>query len=123
VKQQEEPQSMPQVEQEKTPQVQVKTNHEDGGDLMMMKKTRRGGKARHQKFNQDTKMMSKTQDEKELAHIKYHACEDLDHLASGCPNKLEKKAQANKEKQDNGKHNTSKEEKAQSKRKRKGYFS
>jgi hypothetical protein len=69
-------------------------------------------------------MMSKTQDEKkELAHIKYHACEDLGHLASGCPNNLEKKAQANKEKQDNGKHNMSKEEKAQSKRKRKCYFS
>ena len=43
-------------------------------------------------------MMSKTQAENELAHIKYHACEDLGHLASGCPNKLEKKAQANKKK-------------------------
>ena len=50
---------------------------------------------------QDAKMMSKTQDEKELAHIKCHACEDLGHLALGCPNKLENKAQANKEKQGN----------------------
>jgi hypothetical protein len=36
----------------------------------------------------------------------------------GCPNKLEKKAQENKEKQGNEKHHMSKEEKAQSKRKR-----
>ena len=35
----------------------------------------------------------------------------LGHLASGCPNKLEKKAQANKEKQGSEKHNMSKEEK------------
>ena len=41
----------------------------------------------------------------------------MGHLASGCPNKLEKKAQANKEKQGNEKHNMSKEEKAQAKRK------
>ena len=41
------PQPKPQVEQEKTPQVQIKINHEDGGDLMIKKKTRRGGKARH----------------------------------------------------------------------------
>ena len=41
----------------------------------------------------------------------------LGHLALGCPNKLEKKAQANKEKQGNDKHNMSKEEKAQAKRK------
>ena len=34
-----------------------------------------------------------------------------------CPNKLEKKAQANKKKQGNEKHNMSKEEKAQAKRK------
>jgi hypothetical protein len=40
VKQQEEPQPKPQVEQEKTPQVQVKINHE-GGDLMMKKKKTR----------------------------------------------------------------------------------
>ena len=48
VKQQEEPQPKPQVEQEKTPQEQIKVNHKGGGDLMMMKKkTRRGGRARH----------------------------------------------------------------------------
>jgi hypothetical protein len=41
----------------------------------------------------------------------------LGHLATGCPNKLEKKAQANQEKQGNEKHHMSKEEKAQSKRK------
>ena len=61
VKQQEEPQSNPQVEQEETPQEKIKINHEDGGDLMMMKKkTRRGGKARHPILIQDAKMMSKT---------------------------------------------------------------
>ena len=48
VKQQEKPQSKPQVEQEEKSQVQIKINHEDGGDLMMKKKkTRRGGNARH----------------------------------------------------------------------------
>ena len=44
VKQQVKPQPKPQVEQKKTPQDQVKINH-DGNDLMMMKKkTRRGGR-------------------------------------------------------------------------------
>ena len=38
VKQLEEPQPKPQVEQEKTPQEQIKINHEDGGDLMINKK-------------------------------------------------------------------------------------
>ena len=48
VKQQEEPQLKPYVEQEKKPQEQIKINHKDGGDLMIKKKkTRRGGKARH----------------------------------------------------------------------------
>ena len=47
VKQLEEPQPKPQVEQEKTPQEQIKINHEDGGDLMKKKKIRRGGRARH----------------------------------------------------------------------------
>ena len=37
VKQQVKPQPKPQVEQEKTPQEQIKINHEDGGDLMMKK--------------------------------------------------------------------------------------
>ena len=46
VKQQVKPQPKPQVEQEKTPQEQIKINH-DGSDLMIKKKkTRRGGKAR-----------------------------------------------------------------------------
>ena len=72
VKQQEEPQPKPQVEHEKTPQEQIKINHEYGGDLMMMKKkTRRGGRARHPMLIQDAKMMSKNQDEKKVyAHIK-----------------------------------------------------
>jgi hypothetical protein len=62
VKQQVKFQPKPQVEQDKTPQEQIKINHKDGGDLMMMmmKKTRRGGRARHQKLIQDAKMMSKT---------------------------------------------------------------
>ena len=59
VKQQEEPQSKPQVEQEeKTPQEQIKINHDEGDDLMIKKKkTRRGGKARERamrlRMNQD----------------------------------------------------------------------
>ena len=90
---------------------------------MMKKKTRRGGKARERamclRMNQDTKKVSKSKEEKikMIAHIKCHSCDIFCHLASGCPNKLEKKAQANKEKQGNEKHNMSKEEKAQSKRK------
>ena len=48
VKQQVEPEPKPQVEQEKKHLVQIKINHEDGGDLMIKKKKiRRGGKARH----------------------------------------------------------------------------
>ena len=54
---------------------------------------------------------------KKVAHIKCHSCDELGHLALGCLNKLEKKAQANKEMQGNEKHNMSKEEKAQAKRK------
>jgi hypothetical protein len=54
------PKTRPQ-EEKKTPQEQIKINHEDGGDLMMMKKkTRRGEKARHPMLDQDAKMMSKT---------------------------------------------------------------
>jgi hypothetical protein len=59
--------------------VQIKINHEDGGDLMMMmmKKTRRGGKVRHPMLDQDAKMMSKTQDKKKVyAHIKCFKCRD-----------------------------------------------
>ena len=73
VKQQEETQPKPQYEQEKTPQEQIKINHEDGGDLMMnkKKKTRRGEKARHPMQTQDAKMMSRNEDEKkDYAHIK-----------------------------------------------------
>jgi hypothetical protein len=40
----------------------------------------------------------------------------MGHFASGCPTKLEKKAQATHERQGNEKHHMSKEEKAQSKR-------
>ena len=101
VKQKENPQPKPQVEQEKTPQEQVKINHEDGGDLMMMKKkTRRGGKAReramHPMMNQDTKKVSKSKEEKmkKIAHMRCYSCDTLGHLASGCLIKLEKKAQA-----------------------------
>ena len=111
------PQPKPQVEQEKTPQAQVKINH-DGDDLMKKKKkTRRGGRARHPKQIQDAKMMSKDQDKKRgLAHIKCFKCEDMGHFASQCPTKLEKKAQATFKRQGNEKQHMSKEEKAQSKR-------
>src|SRR6185436_6010280 len=109
------------VEQEKAPQDQVKINHENQVDDLKMKKkrTRRGGKrARHQMHIQDAKMLSKNkiQEKNPHAHIKCHSCAILGHLASGCPNKLEKKAQANYEKQGNEKHQMSKEEKAQQKR-------
>ena len=65
MKQKEAPQSKPQVEQEKTPQEQIKINHEDGGDLIMKKKkTRRGERARkHPMLIQYSKMMNKNQDE------------------------------------------------------------
>ncbi|OQU77591.1 hypothetical protein SORBI_3009G072366 [Sorghum bicolor] len=94
VKQQEEPQPKPQVEQEKKPQAQVKFNHH--GDLMMMSK------------NQDKK--------KAYAHIKCFECKNDGHFASKCPTKLEKKAQATLKRQGNEKQHMSKEEKAQSKR-------
>ena len=80
VKQLEEPQPKPQVEQEKTPQEQIKINHEDG-DLIKKKKTRRGGKARHPMQTQDAKMMSKNEDEKKIyAHIKCFKCGSVEHL-------------------------------------------
>jgi hypothetical protein len=127
VKQQEEPQAKPQVEQEKTPQEQVKINHKDSGDLMMMKKKiRRSGRSRHPTLIQDAKMLSKNptkkmrkskEEKKKFAHIKCFKCEDLGHFASKCPTKLEKKAQATHERQGNEKHHMSNEDKAQSKRK------
>src|SRR6185437_14656733 len=119
---QQEPQPKPQVEQENVPQPQVKINHDDQvDDLKMMKRRiRRGGKARarHPTHIQDAKILSKNkiQEKNPHAHIKYYSCAILGHLVSGCPNKLEKKAQANNEKQDNEKHQMSKEEKAQQKR-------
>ena len=108
VKQQDEFQPKPQDKQEKTPQKQIKINHEDGGDLKK-KKTRRGGRARHPMLIQDAKMMSKTQDEKKTyAHIKCFKCGDTGHFALKYPTKLEKRAQATHERQGNGKHHLSK---------------
>ena len=104
VKQQVKPQPKPQVEQEKKPQVQDTTYHEDGGDLKRMKKTRRGGRVSHLMLIQDVKVMSKNQDEmRDLAHIKCFKCEDVGHFASRCPTKLEKKAQETHERQGNEK--------------------
>ena len=122
VKQQEKSQPKPQVEQGKAPQDQVKINHEDQVDDLKIRKNRtiRGGKrARNQMHFQDVKMMSKNKIQEKMnkfAHIKCHYCATLGHLALGCPNKLEKKVQANNEKQGNEKHHMSKKEKAQFKR-------
>jgi hypothetical protein len=118
VKQQVKPQPKPLVEQEKTLQEQIKINHGDDGDLIKKKKkTRRGGKARHPMQIQDAKMMSKNQNEKRnLTHIKCFKCEDMGHFVSGCPTKLEKKAQATHKRQGIEKQHMSKEEKAHSKR-------
>ena len=90
--------------------------------MIKKKKTRRGGKARERamrlRMNQDAKMMSKNEDErKDYAHIKCFKCRNMGHFASKCSTKLEKKAQAIHERQGNEKHNVSKEEKAQAKRK------
>ena len=117
VKQQVKPQPKPLVDQEKKPQVHDKSNHEDGSDLGIKKKTRRGGRARHPTPIQDAKMMSKNQNEKrDLAHIKCFEYEDMGHFASKCSTKLKKKAQTIHERQGNEKHHMSKEENAQSKR-------
>ncbi|KAG0548883.1 hypothetical protein BDA96_01G205900 [Sorghum bicolor] len=103
VKQQEEPQPKPQVDQEKKPQAQFKIYQEDGGDMgMMKKKTRRGGR--------------QSRSSKDLSHIKFFECKDDGHFASRCPTKLEKKAQVTLKRQGNEKQHMSKEEKAQSKR-------
>jgi hypothetical protein len=59
--------------------------------------------------------VSKNKEEKmkKISHMRCYSCDTLGHLALGCPNKLEKKAQANKKKQGNEKHHISKKEKAQ----------
>ena len=65
--------------------------------MVKKKKTRRGKKAieraMHPSMNQDAKKVSKNKEEKmkEVAHIKCHSCDELGHLASGCPNKLERR--------------------------------
>jgi len=85
--------------------------------MVMKKKTRRGGRARHPMQIQDAKMMSKNEDmKKAYAHIKCFECKNEGHFVSKCPTKLEKKAQATLKRQGNEKQYMSKEEKAQSKR-------
>jgi hypothetical protein len=85
--------------------------------MMMMKKTRRGRRARHPILIQDAKMMSKNQEEKKVyAYFKCFKCGDMGHFALRCPTKLEKKAQAIHKRQGNEKQYKNKEEKAQTKR-------
>ena len=85
VKQQVKPQLESQDEQEKKPQTQIKINHEDSGDLMIKKKTRRGGQARERamrpRMNQDAKQMSKNKEDKmeKIAHMRCYSC---DHWAT-----------------------------------------
>ena len=52
------------------------------------------------RMNQDAKQVSKNKEEKmeKITHMRCYSCDTLGHLALGCPNKFEKKAQANKEK-------------------------
>jgi hypothetical protein len=121
VKQLEEPQPKQQIEQENKPQDQVKIHLDDKVDdlKMMKKKTRRGGKARakHPTHIQDAKMVSKIQTKKiKFSHIKCFECEDMGHFASECLSKHEKNAQAPHERQGKKKHQMSKEEWAQQKR-------
>ena len=72
--------------------------------MIKKKKTRRGGKARERamrpRMNQDAKQMRKNKEEKveKIAHMRCYSCDTLGHLDSGCPNKLEKKAQARRSK-------------------------
>ena len=71
----------------------------------------------HPMLDQDSKMMSKTQDEKKMyAHIKCFKCGDMGHFALRCPTKLKKKIQASHERQGNEKQYKSKKEKALTKR-------
>jgi hypothetical protein len=110
------PQPKPQVEQKKSPQRQIKINHEYNGDVGKKKKTRRG-RRRHSIYNLDAMMMSTSQKKKDdLAQIKCYKCDAMGHFALRCPNNLEKKAQANKKRQDNVKQNLRKKEKVQTKR-------
>jgi hypothetical protein len=76
--------------------------HEDGDDMGMKKKTRRGGR--------------KSRSSKDLMHIKCFECKNEGHFALECPTKLEEMAQAKEKRQGNEKQHMSKEEKAQSKR-------
>jgi phage protein D len=107
---------MPQVEQKKNSQMQIKINHEYYGDVGKKKKTRIG-RRRHSIYNQDANMMSTNQKKKDdLAQIKCYECDAMGNIASRCPNNLEKKAQANEKRQDDVKQNLRKKEKAQTKR-------
>ncbi|KAG0525323.1 hypothetical protein BDA96_06G046000 [Sorghum bicolor] len=97
VKHQAKPQPKPQVEQEKTPQAQVKIYHEDGGDMgVMKKKTRRGGrqsrcptklekKAQATFKRQGNEKQHMSKEEKTQSKRSCYLCRERGHMAHSCP--------------------------------------
>ncbi|OQU77777.1 hypothetical protein SORBI_3009G101250 [Sorghum bicolor] len=87
VKQQEEPQPKPQVEQEKKLQAQVKINHYDDDLIMKKKKTRRGGgkKAQATLKRQGNEKQHMCKEEKAQSKRSCYLCREKGHMAHSCP--------------------------------------